>query len=112
MFVFVVTLAIIVAILLILVVLIQNPKGGGISASFSAANQIAGVKRTNDFIEKATWTLAIALLVLSISSGYLHNTGDQQESKVEQAVQEDPVNPFNAGGDQVPAGDMEAVPAE
>lgn len=57
---------IIVCSLLILVVLMQNSKGGGISSQFSGANQIMGVRRGADVIEKATWTLAIALLVLSL----------------------------------------------
>lgn len=59
---------IIVCALLILVVLIQNSKGGGISSNFSAANQIMGARRGTDFIEKATWTLAILLLVFSLLS--------------------------------------------
>ena len=50
MFVTLIVLAIIASILLILIVLIQNPKGGGIAANFSAANQIAGVRKTNDFV--------------------------------------------------------------
>ena len=53
MFTTFIILASISAVLLILAVLIQNPKGGGIAANFSAANQIAGVKKTNEFIEKA-----------------------------------------------------------
>jgi preprotein translocase subunit SecG len=59
-------LLIIVCGLLILVVLMQNSKGGGISSQFSAANQIMGVRRGADVIEKATWTLAILLLVFSL----------------------------------------------
>lgn len=59
-------LLIIVCSLLILVVLMQNSKGGGISSQFSGANQIMGVRRGADVIEKATWTLAILLLVLSL----------------------------------------------
>lgn len=59
---------IVVCILLILVVLVQNSKGGGISSNFSAANQIMGARRGTDFIEKATWTLAILLLVFSLLS--------------------------------------------
>jgi preprotein translocase subunit SecG len=59
-------LLIIVCALLILVVLMQNSKGGGISSQFSAANQIMGIRRGADFIEKATWTLAILLLVFSL----------------------------------------------
>jgi preprotein translocase subunit SecG len=65
----VLTIAIIVVcVLLILVVLVQNSKGGGISSNFSAANQIMGARRGTDFIEKATWTLAILLLVFSLLS--------------------------------------------
>jgi preprotein translocase subunit SecG len=54
------------AALLILVVYVQNPKGGGLSSDFGAAQQIGGVKKTNDFIDKATWTLAGIIMVLSI----------------------------------------------
>lgn len=58
----------IVCLLLMLVVLVQNPKGGGIDSTFggSQANQIMGASRSTDFIEKLTWGLAIALFVLCI----------------------------------------------
>ena len=58
----------IVCILLMLVVLIQNPKGGGIDSTFggSQANQMLGAKRSIDFIEKVTWGLAAALFLLCI----------------------------------------------
>lgn len=59
-------LIIIVCILLILLVLVQNSKGGGLASSFAASNQIMGVRKTTDFLEKATWTLAGALFVLCI----------------------------------------------
>lgn len=59
-------LIIIVCLLLILVVLIQNSKGGGIQSQFGAANQIMGVKRGTEVIEKLTWGLAIGLFFLSI----------------------------------------------
>lgn len=58
-------LVILVSLLLILIVLVQNSKGGGLASNFSASNQIMGVRKTTDFLEKATWTLAGALLVLS-----------------------------------------------
>jgi preprotein translocase subunit SecG len=48
------------------VVLVQNPKGGGISSNFGAPGQLGGVKRANDFIEKATWSLAGALALLAL----------------------------------------------
>ena len=65
-------LMIITSVLLVLVVLVQNPKGGGLSSSFGggAGNQIMGAKKTTDFLEKATWTLAIALISLSLLSNF------------------------------------------
>ena len=61
-------LIVIVCILLILVVLVQNSKGGGLASSFASSNQVMGVRKTADFLEKATWTLAISLLALSLIS--------------------------------------------
>jgi len=58
----------IVAILLGIIVLVQNPKGGGLGSGFGNVNQLGGVKRTADFLEKATWGLAIALVVLCLAS--------------------------------------------
>lgn len=55
------------SVLLILVVYIQNPKGGGLSTDFGAAHQLGGVQKTNDFISKATWSLAGVIAVLSIA---------------------------------------------
>ena len=70
MFYFISVLIFIVAVLLILVILVQNPKGG-LASNFSASNQVMGVRKTTDFLEKATWTLGIALLVLSVISSSL-----------------------------------------
>jgi len=72
-------LTVIACVLLILVVLVQDSKGGGLSSSFGASNQILGVRKTTDFLEKATWVLAIALLVLSLASSYF---GGQTTSSV------------------------------
>ncbi len=66
MYNFIVILILIVSIVLALVVLVQNSKGGGLAANFSAPNQIMGVRKTTDFLEKLTWGLAIALVVLSL----------------------------------------------
>ena len=60
------TIIILASILLILVVYVQNPKGGGLSSDFGAAQQIGGVQKTNDFIDKATWSLAGIIMVLSV----------------------------------------------
>ena len=58
-------------ILLIAVVLIQDSKGGGLTSSFGSSNQILGVRRTTDFLEKATWAFAIAIIVLSLASAWV-----------------------------------------
>jgi len=74
MFTFIISLTIIVAVLLILVVLSQNAKGGGLSSQFGgsgASNQMIGVKRTTDLLEKLTWGFAVALIVLTLSSSFL-----------------------------------------
>ncbi|MFY0608632.1 MAG: preprotein translocase subunit SecG [Cyclobacteriaceae bacterium] len=68
----IVGIIILVAFLLILVVLAQNPKGGGLSSQFggSGAQQVMGVKKTGDILEKMTWGLAIGLLVLTLSTNF------------------------------------------
>lgn len=77
-------LIVIVCILLILVVLIQNSKGGGLASSFASSNQVMGVRRTADVLEKATWTLAIALFVLCLmSTPYNTTSGSVEEAATE-----------------------------
>ncbi|MBT9395376.1 preprotein translocase subunit SecG [Hymenobacter sp. NST-14] len=65
-----IALILLVCLLLSLVVLAQNPKGGGISSQFGSggAAQMMGVKRTGDLLEKLTWGFAIGLMVLSLGS--------------------------------------------
>ena len=57
---------VIASILMIGIVLIQESKGGGLASNFSSSNAIMGVRKTTDFVEKATWGLAAAMVVLSI----------------------------------------------
>lgn len=68
MYVLLVILIVIASVLLTLLVLVQNSKGGGLAAGFSSTNQIMGVRKTTDFLEKATWGLVIFVVVLSIAS--------------------------------------------
>ena len=63
-----VILAVLVAILLTFIVVIQESKGGGLASNFAASNQIMGVRKTSDVIEKATWTLAGLLVVISVAT--------------------------------------------
>lgn len=65
MYTFVSVLVILFSVLLILIVLVQNSKGGGLASNFASSNQVMGVRKTTDFLEKATWTLAGAVLILS-----------------------------------------------
>jgi preprotein translocase subunit SecG len=67
MYLILVILAILVCIFLGAIVLIQNPKGGGLTSNFSSSSQLMGVQKTGDFLEKGTWILAIALMVLSLA---------------------------------------------
>ncbi len=64
-------LIVIAAILLAIIVLIQESKGGGLASGFSSSNAIMGVRRTTDIIEKTTWGLAIAIVVLSVCASYM-----------------------------------------
>ena len=58
-----------VSFLLILVIMVQNPKGGGLSSSFGGdSQQLGGVKKTTDFLDKSTWVLAGILLILILLS--------------------------------------------
>ena len=85
-------LIIITSVLLVLVVLVQNPKGGGLSSSFGGGvgNQIMGAKKTTDFLEKATWTLAIVLIVLSLASNFaIPRENNELESEIKAQEQID-----------------------
>lgn len=99
----------IIAILLVLIVLVQNSKGGGLASNFSASNQVMGVKKTTDFLEKATWTLSTLILVLCIAAaatvgGRDVETGSVIKDNVENAIDPTQVPAFPT---EVPAEDAE-----
>ncbi|HKK37928.1 MAG TPA: preprotein translocase subunit SecG [Cryomorphaceae bacterium] len=107
--VFIFVLIILVCVFLALIVLIQNPKGGGLDSSFSSANQIGGVQRTADFLEKGTWSLAIVLFVLCLASaGLQDNSVVAQPGQFEEAApqqQQAPAEeaPAATGTEEIPA---------
>lgn len=68
-------LVIIICVFLGAIVLIQNPKGGGLTSNFSSSSQLMGVQKTGDFLEKGTWILAIALMVLSMVINVMGKNG-------------------------------------
>jgi preprotein translocase subunit SecG len=78
-------LIILCSILLILVVLVQNSKGGGLSSTFASSNQVMGVRKTTDFLEKSTWGLVSILVVLCLLSAVVNKTsGGESQSSISQ----------------------------
>ncbi len=75
---------IIICILMVLIVLVQNSKGGGLASNFAGSNQYMGVRKTADFLEKATWTLASAILVFSLMATWsLPKQEEVSKSRIE-----------------------------
>ncbi len=118
MYIFLIALVLLASVLMVLIVLVQNSKGGGLASGFSSSNQYMGVRKTTDFLEKATWVLVIAMCVFSMmASAFIPRgtvSGDESEisEQINNAVKVDPnlVAP-NFGGDQN-AAQPEATPAE
>src|SRR4051812_5148095 len=98
MFTVLTVLIVIACVLIVLVVLAQNAKGGGLAAGFTGGSQMMGVKKTTDFIEKLTWGLAIALVVLCLGASLSlssHGGGkDNSSSLSEQAENAKTKNPM------------------
>jgi len=92
MYTLVTVLIFIVCILLVLIVLVQNSKGGGLASNFQSTGQIMGVRKTADFLEKATWGLAGALLFLSVvGTAFIpHGEAGVEESRVRQQIETAP----------------------
>ncbi len=117
MYTILVILICIAALLMIGIVLIQESKGGGLSSSFASYNQIGGVRKTTDFIEKATWGLAVAMVVISILCAYFAPQASSDASVME-GVEVPVTNPNNLPGfgasqtqDAAPAAEAEAPAA-
>jgi preprotein translocase subunit SecG len=86
-YIFVSVLVIVACFLQILIVLVQNSKGGGLAANFTSAGQTMGVRKTADFLEKSTWTLAGTILVLCIvATASIPRGGEQQRSRIQQQI--------------------------
>ena len=101
-------LILIASILLVGVVLIQKSKGGGLASNMSGYNQFAGVKQTTDFIEKATWGLALFICVLSIASAFVQSPnivegGPQIKKLPTQTETQAPAFPTGGEAEQAPA---------
>ena len=108
MYVTLIVLIVIASVLLSLLVLVQNSKGGGLSAGFSSSNQIMGVRKTTDFLEKATWALVIFVVVASIATvGFQSKGADETQSseikeQYQHAKETAPAAVPNMGGNAQP----------
>lgn len=89
MYTLITVLIFIVCVLLVLIVLVQNSKGGGLASNFQSAGQIMGVRKTTDFLEKATWGLAGTLLFLSIVGSAFIPRGEAgvDQSRVQKQIE-------------------------
>lgn len=91
MYVVISVFILVVSLLMMLIVLVQNSKGGGLVSNFSSSNQILGVRKTTDFLEKSTWTLAIVLVLLCLVSSLTIpqggvSTGTQVDTELRQQI--------------------------
>ncbi len=103
-----VLLIVIASVLMCLIVLVQNSKGGGLASGFASSNQIMGVRKTTDFLEKATWSLAAFMVVASIIAAWSipHATISDASIIQQSAIESSAVNP------EVAPDFSEEVPAE
>ena len=97
MYTLLVILIVIAAVLMIGIVLIQESKGGGLASNFSTYNQIGGVRKTTDFIEKTTWGLAVAMVIISIACAYVAPQASTDGSVME-GIENPTTNPNNVPG--------------
>ena len=86
-----ITLSVIIvvaSVLLTLIVLVQNSKGGGLAANFATGNQTFGVRQTADFLEKATWTLAAIIIVLSVVATFVIPQRSSRHSNIKTQIEQ------------------------
>ena len=108
LYVLITVLVLIVAVLIVLVVLVQNSKGGGLASNFAGSNQYMGVRKTADFLEKATWSLAIAMLFfVLVSSKIIPKYGSQAQAtdtEIRRAIEDIPIStiPFDPAQNAAP----------
>ena len=106
---------VIASILLTIIVLVQNSKGGGLAANFAQGNQTFGVRQTADFLEKATWTLAVGIIVLCVLATAFVSTGKSErantiQQRIEQSAPAQGQPEFPAPQPQTPAGAEQTPP--
>lgn len=108
-----IVLIVLASLLMIFIVLIQESKGGGLSSNFSSTNSIMGVRKTTNFVEKATWGLALSMVLFSIVCAYTAPKAATDGSVLENAAaQQQSTNAANTqgfGAAQAPAKDAQAA---
>ncbi len=92
-----VILIVIASILMVGIVLIQESKGGGLASNFASYNQIGGVRKTTDFIEKATWGLAAFMVLMSVACAYVAPKA-ATDNAVINGIENPVTNPNNVPG--------------
>jgi preprotein translocase subunit SecG len=116
-------LALVASVLITLIVLLQNSKGGGLASNFTAGNQTFGVRQTTDILEKITWGLAIFILVVSIVASFSYKSdkgsdlaerAGQDVKETEELVEEGVIPPFTEelAGEQAATAETPETPAE
>ena len=91
----IVILIVAASVLMCLIVLIQESKGGGLASGFADNNSMLGVRKTTDVIEKTTWGLAAAMVILSILSVAFLATPKASDTVMQQSVEQQATNPNN-----------------
>ena len=110
-------LIIVVCVFMVIIVLVQNSKGGGLAQNFASTQQVMGVRKTTDFLEKATWTCAIAIMLLSFVSVAMlpstkGNAGAAQQSVVDDLLNNQSQQTTTSPSFATPSNDAtEAAPA-
>ena len=100
MYSLVIGLIIFFAILLVLVILAQNAKGGGLSSQFggSGASNIMGVKKTGDLLEKLTWSFVVAIMVLALSTNFIAQNSSNSSNEILDKASEQAAPALPEGG--------------
>ncbi|MBQ6726618.1 MAG: preprotein translocase subunit SecG [Bacteroidales bacterium] len=93
MYTAIVVIILFICVILAIVVLVQNSKGGGLASNFQSQNQYMGVRKTADFLEKASWTLAVLLMVLSLACvAFVPKHTNDEKQNTESGIKLDNVN--------------------
>ena len=106
MYTFLISLALFSAFMLVLVILAQNSKGGGLSSQFggSGASNIIGVKKTGDLLERLTWGFIVAIMAIALSTNMVAPTASSQNDDILNRVKPQ-TTPSNIDPSKIPSTD-------